>query len=220
MYTVTGSESLVVLPAVFIADGRGLMSTLTVICTLPKGQTPGLRRINMDRVMTICYGDRRSWDRWEAIDFFSHGAAECDGAERERYTTILLKLIAGETICADNGDAEGLKFLREDNALAFCGDDPVDRSDREHEHTAFELTLPTGLSGTAQACWDYFDGTAFAYEYKGRLVVTDESLDLAEFGDGSHEAPFGAPRWVVDSWEELEQVLEATYDDLEADGLL
>lgn len=174
----------------------------------------------MDRVMTICYGDRRSWDRWEAIDFFSHGAAACDGAEKERYTNILLKLIAGETICADSEDAEGLKFLRTDNELTYCGEDPVDRNEPEHAHTAIELTLPTGLSDKARSCWEYFDGTAFAYEYDGHLVVTNEALDLTECGDGSHEAPYGAPRWVVDSWEELEQALEATYDDLEAEDLL
>lgn len=174
----------------------------------------------MDRVLTICYGRKKSWERWDAIEFYSHGAAECDGAEKERYTAILLKLIAGETICADSKDAEGLKFLRTDNELAYCGDDPIDRSNPDQSDTAIELTLPTGLSEKAQKCWDYFDGTAFAYEYVGRLVVTDEALDLAEFGDGSHEAPFGAPRWICDSWEELEKILEETYDDLEADDLL
>ena len=174
----------------------------------------------MDRVMAICYGERKSWDRWEAIDFFSHGAAECGGAEKGRYNTILLKLLAGETICADSADAEGLKFLRDDNQITYCGECPVDMNDRGSEGTAIELTLPTGLSGKAWKCWDYFDGTAFAFEYKGRLVVTDESLYLTEHGDGSREAPFGFPRWVVDSWEELEKVLEETYDDLEADDLL
>ena len=113
-----------------------------------------------------------------------------------------------------------MKFLREDNHITFCGEAPVDMNDRESEGTAIELTLPTGLSEKAKACWDYFDGTAFAYEYKGRLVVTDEGLYLTEHGDGSHEAPFGGPRWEVDSWEELELILEETYDDLEADGCL
>ena len=113
-----------------------------------------------------------------------------------------------------------MKFLREDNKVTFCGEVPVDMNDRESGDTAIELTLPTGLSEKAQACWDYFDGTAFAYEYKGRLVVTDEGLYLTEHGDGTYEAPFGGPRWVVDSWEELENALEATYDDLEEDGML
>ena len=56
----------------------------------------------MDRVKTVCYGQEKTWENWqEAIDFFAQGAAECDGAEKERYTTILLKLLAGETICSD-----------------------------------------------------------------------------------------------------------------------
>ena len=57
----------------------------------------------MGRVTTICYGQKKEWkDRWEAIDFFSEGAAACDGSEKERYTTILLKLLSGETECSDD----------------------------------------------------------------------------------------------------------------------
>ena len=57
----------------------------------------------MDKVTTICYGERREWpDRWTAVDFFMEGAEACDGSERDRYTTILLKLLAGETECSDS----------------------------------------------------------------------------------------------------------------------
>ena len=57
----------------------------------------------MDRVTTICYGQKKEWDsRWEAIDFFKEGAMVCDGSEKDRYTTILLKLLAGETTCSDS----------------------------------------------------------------------------------------------------------------------
>lgn len=57
----------------------------------------------MDRVTTICYGQRKEWDdRWEAVEFFKEGVMACDGAEKERYTNILLKLLAGETECPDN----------------------------------------------------------------------------------------------------------------------
>lgn len=128
----------------------------------------------------------------------------------------------GRETLEGRGIREGntMKLLREDNHITFCGERPVDRNNPELAATAVELTLPTGLSEKAQKCWDYLDGTAFAYEYQGRLVVTDESLELTEYGDGSHEAPFGAPRWECDSWEELEEALEATCDDLEQDGLL
>ena len=112
-----------------------------------------------------------------------------------------------------------MKYLREDNRISFCGKSPIDMNDRAGESGAVELSLPTGLSEKARRCWDYFDGTAFAFEYKDRLVVTDESLYLTEHGDGSHEAPYGGPRWVCDSWEELEQALEDTWDDLEEEKL-
>ena len=51
-------------------------------------------------------------------------------------------------------------------------------------------------------------------------MVTDESLYLTAHGDGTAEAPLGSPRWECDSWEELETVLEQTYDDLLEDGLI
>lgn len=57
----------------------------------------------MDRVTTICYKQKKVWEnRWEAIDFFTEGAMACDGAEKELYTTILLKLLAGEEVCSDD----------------------------------------------------------------------------------------------------------------------
>ena len=113
-----------------------------------------------------------------------------------------------------------MKYLRADNHLTVCGEKPVDMNDREAEDAAVELTLPEGFSNKAKACWDYFEGAGFIYVYKDHLVVTDEGLYLTEHGDDTHEAPFGAPRWVCDTWEELEQILEETYDDLEADDLL
>lgn len=65
--------------------------------------TTGRERIAMDRVTTICYGQRREWaDRWEAVEFFKEGVISCDGSEAERYTAILLKLLAGETECEDS----------------------------------------------------------------------------------------------------------------------
>ena len=113
-----------------------------------------------------------------------------------------------------------MKFARDDVFETFCGEQPIDRNDPEGAAAAIELTLPTGFSEKAQACWDYFDGTAFLYEYKGRLVVTDESLYLTAHGDGTAEAPLGFPRWECDSWEELERILEQTYDELREDGMI
>ena len=113
-----------------------------------------------------------------------------------------------------------MKFFREDAHFVFNGENPVDKRDPESAATAIELSLPAGFSEKAKACWKYFDGTAFLFEYKNQLVVTDESLELTEFGDGTLEAPLGFPRWVCDSWEELEKILELTYDDLKKDGMI
>ena len=113
-----------------------------------------------------------------------------------------------------------MEFLREDNRATYFGEQPVDRNDPESAKYALGLTLPEGFSDKAWACWDYFDGAAFIYGYKGRLVVTDEALELSEAGDGSRGNPYGGPRWTVDSWEELEQILEEVYDELKEEGII
>ncbi|MDE5936375.1 MAG: hypothetical protein K2G83_03105 [Ruminococcus sp.] len=112
-----------------------------------------------------------------------------------------------------------MKFLRPDTHM-IVGYRPLDMNDHENERSAVELALPDGFSDKAKDCWEYFRGTAFIFEYKDRLVVTDESLYLTEHGDGSHGSPIGEPRWECDSWDELEQILEETYDDLAEDGLI
>ena len=106
-----------------------------------------------------------------------------------------------------------MKFFNEHTRI-LKGIHPVDMNDRMSEGTAVELDLPDNFSDKAKACWDYFDGAAFIFEYQNRIVVTDEGMNLTAHGDGIHE-PFGAPRWVCDSWEELQQILEEVYDELE-----
>ena len=109
-----------------------------------------------------------------------------------------------------------MKFLRPDTHM-IVGYRPVDMNDHENERSAVELALPSEFSDKAKACWEYFKGTAFIFEYKERLVVTDESL--TEHGDGRN-APYGTPRWICDSWDELEQILEETCNELAEDGML
>jgi hypothetical protein len=111
-------------------------------------------------------------------------------------------------------------FYREDSWMTFEAGQPYDMNDPEGAKEAIGLTLPEGFSEKAKAAWNYFDDTAFLFLYKDRLVVTDESLWLSEYGDGSLEAPMGGPRWECDTWEELEQALEGAYDDLKADGMI
>lgn len=112
-----------------------------------------------------------------------------------------------------------MKFQRTDIRI-YSDLQPIGMNDRASESTAIEYSLPRSFSGKAKACWQYFSGAAFLFEYKGKLVITDESLYLKEHGDGSHEAPFVAPRGEFDTWEEVEAWLEAVYDDLEGDDLL
>lgn len=113
-----------------------------------------------------------------------------------------------------------MEFTRPDSTLTYYGEDPIDRNDPKSAKRAIGLTLPEGFSKEAKACWDYFDGSAFLFGYKGRLVVTDEAMELTEAGDGSRENPYGGPRWTNDSWEELEQELEKIYEALREEGTI
>ena len=111
-------------------------------------------------------------------------------------------------------------FYREDAWVTYRAGQPIDRNDQEGAKKAMGLTLPEGFSEKAKAAWNYFDDTAFLFIYKDRLVVTDESLYLTEWGDGSEAAPWGGPRMKCDTWEELEQALERTYDDLKENDFM
>ena len=106
-----------------------------------------------------------------------------------------------------------MRFLNEHTRILH-GRHPIDMNDRIGERTAAELALPDNFSDKAKACWEYYKGAAYIFEYKGRLVITDESLYLTDHGDGSHSAPFGGPRWVCDSWEDVERNLEQNYDEV------
>lgn len=89
----------------------------------------------------------------------------------------------------------------------------TDRNDPVAEATAIEIRFPATFSDKAWRVIRYFEGAMFLYAYKGKFVATDEGLDLTEYGDGSHEAPYGAPRWAGDSLEELERWLEQLADE-------
>ena len=57
-----------------------------------------------------------------------------------------------------------MKFFNEHTRI-LKGIHPVDMNDRMSERTAVELDLPDNFSDKAKACWDYFDGAAFIFEY-------------------------------------------------------
>lgn len=94
----------------------------------------------------------------------------------------------------------------------------IDRNDPQAEQTAIEIRFPDTFCERAWKVIRYFDGTMFLYVYKGKFVVTDESLYLTDHGDGSYEAPLGGPRWTGDSLEELEAWLLQIADEYDQDG--
>ena len=73
--------------------------------------------------------------------------------------------------------------------------------------TTFALELPRNMRPMARAAFKALDGYGCLFEHKGRLVMTDESGDLEEHGDGTPGNPWGCPRWVGDSFAELEDWL-------------
>ena len=120
-----------------------------------------------------------------------------------------------------------MKFERADSqtltAEQFAekyGEYPVDRNDPEGGMAAIYYTVPAGFSAKAKAAMDYLDGSAFIFEYKGRLVVTDEGLYLTTHGDGSKETPMGFPRTECDSWDEIEKWLELVYQEGIEEGFI
>lgn len=94
----------------------------------------------------------------------------------------------------------------------------VDRNDPVAAATAIELRFPNTFSDRAWKVIRYFEGTMFLYAYKGQFVVTDESLELTECGDGTSEAPYGGPRWFGNSLDDLEQWLLKIADEYDADA--
>jgi len=57
-----------------------------------------------------------------------------------------------------------MKFFNEHTRI-LKGIRPIDMNDRMSEGTAVELDLPDNFSDKAKACWDYFEGAAFIFEY-------------------------------------------------------
>lgn len=52
--------------------------------------------------VTLCYNQATVWrDREEATLFYLQGMCECEGCEKERYTNVLLDLMAGRMVCHD-----------------------------------------------------------------------------------------------------------------------
>lgn len=61
------------------------------------------KRKNKKEIITVmCYDKEEIWgDRKEAMDFYLECMNFSDGAERERYSTILEQLMTENTYCTD-----------------------------------------------------------------------------------------------------------------------
>ena len=64
----------------------------------------------------------------------------------------------------------------EDTTMTMMRNIPVDKNDPEGAMNAIPLKLPEDFSEKAQAAWDYFDDTAFLFEYKGKLITPAPTL--------------------------------------------
>lgn len=55
-----------------------------------------------EQITTTCYGHTDKWaSREQAVRYFQECAMCSEGAEKERYTNIILQLLDGQTDCHD-----------------------------------------------------------------------------------------------------------------------
>lgn len=94
----------------------------------------------------------------------------------------------------------------------------IDRNNPENARTAVELDWPETFSRRAKMVVRYLEDTAFLFWYNDHIVVTDESMELTAFGDGSPEAPIGFPRYEDNTLEGVEAWLEEVADQFDSDG--
>ena len=81
--------------------------------------------------------------------------------------------------------------------------------------TAVAMDWPEDLSEKAKEALGYLDDTAYLFHYLGKYIITDESLWLTEFGNGTMDSPYGFPRAEFSSLEEVGPWLESVADELE-----
>lgn len=58
--------------------------------------------VKLGEAVTVCYNQATVWQsRSMASEFYLEAMCACEGAERERYTNVLLDLMAGLAVCHD-----------------------------------------------------------------------------------------------------------------------
>lgn len=67
-----------------------------------KGKTKRTEVVTKEDITTICYGHIDKWDsRAKAIKYFFNCARSSEGAERERYVNVMMKLMSGASMATD-----------------------------------------------------------------------------------------------------------------------
>lgn len=74
------------------------------IPNIEKIESEIVKQPNNDLVEIICYGEKETRRRKEALDFYYDCMMNSDGSERDRYTNIYLQLKAGLKKCSDEED--------------------------------------------------------------------------------------------------------------------
>ena len=98
-----------------------------------------------------------------------------------------------------------MSFMRPDTCI-IRGLTAIDRNDPESAKSAIEYAVPDGFCEEAKAMMKELEGTAFIFAYKGKLVLTDETLSLTAYENDK-------PRIVCPDWDDLECWLTASYED-------
>ena len=81
------------------------------------------------------------------------------------------------------GSAKGVPILKH-QVIPFARqiNPGIDRNDPQAAVTAIELRFPGTFSHKAWRVIWYMEGAMFLYAYKGKFIVTDESLELTAYG--------------------------------------
>ena len=106
----------------------------------------------MSKVTCICYGQERTFkSRKAAIDFYAEAMFATEGAESERYRTILGKLYRGDKVCSDEEiswaglAAAGEEFYRQvqEKGVRF-------KSEEEESEALFDFVEQVKMYGRAE----------------------------------------------------------------------
>lgn len=67
-----------------------------------KGKIKSAEVVTKEDITTICYGHIDKWDsRAKAVKYFFDCANSSEGAERERYVNVMMKLMSGASMATD-----------------------------------------------------------------------------------------------------------------------